>query len=77
MSTSSVIMHFTHNSIVNVLRYPYLFFSSSLGLPFRVVTGSAMTGKKGKDLYVKVPLGTIVKEKPVDYILVRLAFVHI
>lgn len=29
-----------------------------------------MTGKKGKDLYVKVPLGTIVKEKPVDYMLV-------
>jgi GTPase involved in cell partitioning and DNA repair len=29
-----------------------------------------MTGKKGKDLYVKVPVGTIVKEKPVDYTLV-------
>lgn len=30
-----------------------------------------MTGRKGRDLYVKVPLGTIVKEKPVDYSLVN------
>ena len=33
-------------------------------------TASAMTGRRGKDLYVKVPLGTIVKEKPMDYFLV-------
>jgi GTPase involved in cell partitioning and DNA repair len=37
---------------------------------FDVTAGSAMTGKKGKDLYVKVPIGTIVKEKPLNYLLV-------
>jgi hypothetical protein len=33
-----------------------------------------MTGRGGRDLYVKVPCGTIVKEKPLDYVVVRVVF---